>query len=108
MSAGVMRRKEKRWQRERMVAGMDCNSVVARMKSRCAGGSSMIFSSALNALVESMCTSSIIYTRVLTSEGVNCASSRNARILSTPLLEAASISSTSMQAPESMLRQAAQ
>ncbi len=55
-----MRRKSKRWQREIMVAGSFCSSVVARMKMTCAGGSSSVLSSALKALAESMCTSSII------------------------------------------------
>ena len=62
-SAGVMRLKEKRWHRERMVAGTLCSSVVARIKMRWAGGSSRIFSRALKAAVESMWTSSMIYTR---------------------------------------------
>ena len=35
---------------------------VARMKMTCAGGSSSVFSSALKAAVDSMCTSSMIYT----------------------------------------------
>ena len=60
MSSGVMRLKEKRWQRERIVAGTLCSSVVARMNIKCSGGSSRIFSSALNAEVESMWTSSTI------------------------------------------------
>ena len=43
------RRKSKRWQRDRMVAGTLCGSVVARTKTACAGGSSRVFSSALKA-----------------------------------------------------------
>ena len=58
------------WQRERIVAGTFCSSVVARMNSRWAGGYSMILSRALNAAVESMWTSSMIYTRILTVPGV--------------------------------------
>ena len=64
-----MRRNAKRWQRERMVAGTLCSSVVARMNIRCSGGSSKIFSSALNAAMESMCTSSMMYTRFFTCAG---------------------------------------
>ena len=60
MSSGVSRRNAKRWQRERIVAGTLCSSVVARMNSRCSGGYSMIFSSALNAAVDSMWTSSMM------------------------------------------------
>ena len=46
--------KVKRWHRERMVAGTLCSSVVARMNIRCSGGSSMVFSRALKAWVDSM------------------------------------------------------
>ena len=60
MSWGRMRLKAKRWHRERMVAGTLWSSVVARMNIRCSGGSSRIFSSALKAELESMCTSSTI------------------------------------------------
>ena len=55
-----MRRKSNRWQRDRMVAGSFCGSVVARMNTAWAGGSSSVLSSALNAPVESMCTSSMM------------------------------------------------
>ena len=79
MSRGRMRLKEKRWHRERMVAGTLCSSVVARMNIRCSGGSSRIFSSALKAGVESICTSSMIYTRFFSTAGVYTASSRSAR-----------------------------
>ena len=78
-SWGVMRLKAYRWQRERMVAGTLCSSVVARMKMRCSGGSSRIFSSALNAGTESICTSSTMYTRFFTLAGEYTASSRRAR-----------------------------
>ena len=70
MSSGRSRRNEKRWQRDKIVAGTLLSSVVARMKMRCSGGSSMIFKSALNAAMDSMCTSSMMYTRRLTSLGV--------------------------------------
>ena len=53
-----MREKSNRWQRERIVAGSFCGSVVARMNTTCVGGSSSVLSSALNAPAESMCTSS--------------------------------------------------
>ena len=43
--------------------------MVARMKMRCAGGSSRIFNRALKAGVESMWTSSTMYTRYLTLAG---------------------------------------
>ena len=55
-----IRRKLYCWQRERMVAGTLCTSVVAKMNTMYGGGSSMVFSRALNALLESMCTSSMI------------------------------------------------
>ena len=48
------RRKLNCWQRDLMVAGTFCSSVVAKMKMTYGGGSSMVLSSALNALVESM------------------------------------------------------
>ena len=60
MVSTLKRRKSKRWQRERMVAGNLCGSVVARMNTAWAGGSSSVFKSALNAPVESMCTSSMM------------------------------------------------
>ena len=52
------RRKSKRWQRERMVAGILCASVVASTKTTCGGGSSSVFSRALKASLVSMWTSS--------------------------------------------------
>ena len=48
------------WQRDIMVGGTLCASVVASMKTACSGGSSMIFRRALKADWESMCTSSIM------------------------------------------------
>ena len=48
------------WQRERTVAGTLCGSVVANTKVTYGGGSSIVFSSALNADVDSMCTSSMM------------------------------------------------
>ncbi|MCY1466504.1 hypothetical protein D9M71_848320 [compost metagenome] len=46
-------------QRERMVTGSFCGSVVASRNLTCGGGSSRVLSKALNECVESMCTSSI-------------------------------------------------
>ena len=85
-----------------MVAGTLFSSVVARMNIRWGGGSSNIFSRALNAEPESMCTSSMMYTRFFAEAGEKTASSRKARTLSTPLLLAASISTTSVRLPSSM------
>ena len=68
--------KENCWHRDLMVAGTLCSSVVARMNIRCSGGSSRIFSRALKAGVDSMCTSSTMYTRLRTAAGVYTASSR--------------------------------
>ncbi len=51
-------RKLKCWQREAMVAGILCDSVVQRMKTAHSGGSSMVFSRALKASLVIMCASS--------------------------------------------------
>ena len=56
------RRKSKRWQRERIVSGILCGSVVARTNTTCGGGSSRVLSRALNASLVSMWTSSMMYT----------------------------------------------
>ena len=53
-----MRWKSKIWQRDKIVGRILCFSVVAKMNTACAGGSSSVFRSALNALAESMWTSS--------------------------------------------------
>jgi len=60
ISSDDMRWKSNRWQREWMVAGTFCGSVVHRMNTTWAGGSSSVFSSALNAAVDSMWTSSMM------------------------------------------------
>ena len=52
------RRRSKRWQRDSTVTGTLRISVVAKMNLACGGGSSSVFSSALNAAGDSMCTSS--------------------------------------------------
>ena len=85
-----------------IVAGTLWGSVVARIKRTWGGGSSMIFKRALNADWESICTSSMIYTRYWQTVGAKFASSRRERISPTPLLEAASISVTSKILPSSI------
>ena len=60
MSGAPMARKSKRWTRERMVSGIFCGSVVHSTNTTCSGGSSSVLSSALNAAVVSMWTSSMI------------------------------------------------
>ncbi len=60
ISAAEMSRKLYCWHRERMVAGTLWTSVVAKMNTTYGGGSSMVFSSALKALLESMWTSSMM------------------------------------------------
>ncbi len=49
------------WHLLLIVAGTFCVSVVAKINITYAGGSSIVLSNALKALVESICTSSIIY-----------------------------------------------
>ena len=60
MSSMPMRRKSKRWQRDWIVSGTLCGCVVASTKTTWLGGSSSVLSSALNAAVESMWTSSMM------------------------------------------------
>ena len=57
-SSAVGRRKENDWQRPRTVSGSRCGSVVQRMNTTCAGGSSSVFKSALAASVVSEWASS--------------------------------------------------
>src|SRR5437867_10632264 len=76
------------------------------IKTTCGGGSSRIFSKALNAEVESMWTSSIIKILYRLRAGAYLALSRSSRILSTPVFEAASISKTSMDRPAEISSQA--
>ena len=65
----LRRLKSNLWQRESMVAGNLCGSVVASMNTAWAGGSSSVLSSALKAPVESMCTSSMMYTLYFATAG---------------------------------------
>jgi len=53
-------RKSKRWQRERIVAGSFCGTVVARMNLTCGGGSSSVFRNASTACFERPCASSMM------------------------------------------------
>ncbi|MEJ1967513.1 MAG: hypothetical protein WDN03_02575 [Rhizomicrobium sp.] len=53
-----IRRRSKRWQRDRMVTGTLRISVVAKMNFTCGGGSSSVLRIALKAGLDSMCTSS--------------------------------------------------
>ena len=55
-----MGRKSKRCTRDSTVAGMSRGSVVASTNTTWAGGSSSVFSSALNAASVSWCTSSMM------------------------------------------------
>ena len=80
-----------------MVSGNLRSSVVARTKITCSGGSSSVLRRALNALVESMWTSSMMKILYFDLVGRNCALSMIfSRTLSTPVWLAASISSTSI------------
>ena len=54
-----IRRRSKRWQRDRTVTGTLRISVVAKMNFTCSGGSSSVFNRALKAFLDSMWTSSM-------------------------------------------------
>ena len=60
--SGAMGRRLNCRQRERTVTGTFCGSVVASTNFRYSGGSSSVLSMALNAVLLSMCTSSIMKT----------------------------------------------
>ena len=90
------------WHLERIVAGSFCGSVVAKINLTCSGGSSNVFNNALNAPVDNMWTSSIIYTLYFARVGKKLTSSLIALISSTLLFDAASISTTSVSEPESI------
>ena len=85
-----------------MVCGTLLTSVVAKMKMTCSGGSSSVFRSALKAPFESMWTSSIMKILYLPMTGGYCTRSITSRMLSTPVLDAASISNTSIGLPPAM------
>ena len=95
--SGAMGRKSKRCTRESTVAGMSRGSVVASTKTTWAGGSSSVFSSALNAASVSWWTSSMMYTLKRPRAGAYLTFSRSVRISSMPRLEAPSISITSIE-----------
>src|SRR5207249_11261475 len=92
---------------ERMVWGILCASVVAKTKTTWAGGSSNVLSRALNAAVDSMWTSSMMYTRYRPYAGAVLTVSRISRTSSTLLLDAPSISITSNDIPAPISRQLA-
>src|SRR5699024_8113810 len=97
--------KSKRWHLEIIVSGILCGSVVAKMNTTCEGGSSNVFSNALNALTEIICTSSIIYTLYGTELDAYFTLSRISRISSTLVFDAASISIMSDMDPSKIPRQ---
>ena len=102
--SGEIGLKSKRWHRDSTVAGIFFGSVVARMKTTWAGGSSSVFRNALNAGPESMWTSSTMYTLKRPRAGEYFTFSRSVRMSSTPVFEAASISITSTGAPDDEVR----
>jgi len=59
------------WHLDIIVSGTLCVSVVAKINFTNSGGSSNIFKSALNAHLESICTSSIIYILYFAIVGLN-------------------------------------
>ena len=61
-TSGASRWNRRCWVRLRMVSLTFCGSVVASTNTTCAGGSSSVFSSAASAALESMWTSSRMYT----------------------------------------------
>ena len=84
-----------------MVGSTFCGSVVASTNTTCSGVSSSVFSSAFDAAVDSMWTSSRMYTLVRPGVPMAVLAMRS-RMASTPLLEAASSSWTSNDVPFSM------
>ncbi len=93
-------------QRDNTVTGIFCGSVVARMNFTCPGGSSSVFNIALKADLDSICTSSMIYTLKRPLLGAYKALSNSSRMLSTCVLDAASNSIKSMKRPLSISLQA--
>ena len=84
-----------------MVGSTFCGSVVARTNTTWSGGSSSVFNKAFDAGVDSMWTSSRMYTLVRPGEP-NDALAIRSRMASTPLFDAASSSCTSKLVPASM------
>ena len=80
------------WHLEIIVAGIFCGSVVANINIIYSGGSSNVFNNALKAPIESIWTSSIIYTLYFDIDGTKLTLFFISLISSTPLFDAASIS----------------
>ena len=87
------------WHLDNIVAGSFCGSVVASINLTCSGGSSNVFNRALNAPVDNICTSSIIYTLYFAFVGKKFTSSLMLLMSSTLLFDAASISTISVSEP---------
>ena len=107
-SVSVRRRKSKRWQRERIVAGILWRSVVARMKTAWDGGSSSVLRSAWKAAEEIAWTSSMMKTFRRSRAGAKLTISISSRAWSTLPCVAPSISSVSIERPSSTSRHEAQ
>jgi hypothetical protein len=79
-------------QRDNTVTGTFCGSVVANTNFKYSGGSSSVFNIALNAVLVSMCTSSIMNTLKRPCTGLYTACSSSDCTSSTPRFDAASSS----------------
>ena len=86
-------------QRDLIVGLIFSGLVVASMNITCSGGSSSVLRKAFSAESVSICASSIIYTLYSPTVGGYCTDSVICLRLSTPLLEAASSSTTSRNLP---------
>ena len=73
-------------QRDNMVTGNFCGSVVARRNFTYSGGSSKVLSKALKLCLESICTSSIRYTLKRPRAGLYCTLSSSSLVSSTLVL----------------------
>src|SRR5512140_1762999 len=91
-----------------MVIGTLWGSVVAKMNFTWGGGSSNVLRSALKALVESMCTSSMMNILYRRRDGRYLTVSFRSRMSSTLVLDAPSISKTSTELPAVISSQALQ
>src|SRR5229473_2438108 len=87
-----------------MVSTRSSGCVVAITKMTRSGGSSSVFSRALEASPVSMCASSRITTLLLEAAGAYLTISRSSRIWSMPRFDAASISITSSEVPAARAR----